>query len=144
MADLKVLSSNAGVDWFTYSTTFSSLAANTSAQQSITIQAESDFLLTKLVYFADIAGGAQTQSSRVIPLASLLIVDASSGYQLMDNPIPLDNLAGSGGLPFILPGGRIFRSRTSINLTLSNFSAATAYNIRLGLIGVRLFEKTAP
>lgn len=127
-------------DFFVYEVDFSGLAAAASATSSFTVQQEADFVLSKVTLQADIAAAAQTDSTRVIPLATILISDTGSGNNLMSSAVPLANLFGSGGLPFILPRQRIFVASSVVNITLSNFSAATTYNIRLSFIGEKAFK----
>ena len=127
-------------DFFTYQLNYASIAAAGSAFESINIQADSDFQLHKLAYFADLAGGAQTYSSRVIPLVTVLITDSGSGRQLMDSAVALPTIFGVEGIPFILPQPKIFSARSTITVTLANYSAATAYLVRLSFIGIKVFR----
>lgn len=126
-------------DFFVYETDFSGLAAAASASNSFTVQQEADFILTKINVTADIAGGAITESTRIIPLVTVLINDTGSGRNLMSQAIPIPNLFGSGGLPFILPRQRIFVASSVVNVTVSNYSAGTTYNLRLSFIGEKAF-----
>jgi hypothetical protein len=132
----------AGEDFFVYEADFLAVAAATSApQQTITIQADSDFELLKLSQVSDIAGAVETEATAVLPLATLLIQVGSSGRNLMINPVPIPNLFGSGRIPMVLPRGRIFQAQTTITLTYTNYSAATTYNTRLSFIGRKLYLK---
>ena len=127
-------------DFFVYEVDFAALAAGGSATSSFTIQQEADFLLTKVTMVTDLAAAAQTESARVIPLVTLLINDTGSGRNLMSSAVPLPNLFGTGGLPFILPRQRLFVASSVVNITLTNFSAATTYNIKLSFIGEKAFK----
>jgi hypothetical protein len=130
-------------DWYAYvPSTISALAAGGSSIFNILMDADSDFKLSKLTQMSDIAGAAQTESSAVIPLVTMDIVDAGSGRKLFSNPIPMGAIFGAGRLPFILPVPRIFTARSSISVTLANYSNATTYNIRLAFIGAKLFAGT--
>lgn len=130
-------------DFYIYSAIFAALAAGTTATQNVTVQADSDFQLQKLTYQADIAAAAQLSGTRVVPLVSLLITDSGSGRQIMDRAIPLVTFFGNGELPFILPNPKVFKGRANITIQATNFSAATAYNLYLSFIGVKLFRKQA-
>lgn len=129
-----------GYDFFTYEVDFPLIAPAASQSASFTIQAEADFLLSKLTMTADIVGAAITDSSAPIPLCTLLIQDTGSGRQLSNVPVPLSNMFGSGKLPFILPRQRVFLARSVVNLTLLNFSAATTYNVKLSFVGEKAFR----
>jgi len=126
-------------DFFTYNAVFSALANGASATQNILIEASSDFVWQKSEYFADIALAAQTDSTRVIPLVTVLIVDSGSGRQIMDVPVPISSLFGDGKYPYILPLPKVYSARSNIAITVQNFSAATTYNLRLSLTGMKVF-----
>lgn len=119
---------------------FSALAAGGSATQIVNIESDSDFEIQKLMYFADVAAGAQTDSSRIIPLCTATIVDQSSGRQISSLPTPVTALFGTGQEPFILPTPKIFPARSSISVTVANFSVATTYNLRLILAGRKIYR----
>lgn len=126
-------------DFYTYATEFSSIAAGASSSQNISIQADSDFMVQKLTYFADVAGAAQTDANRVVPLVNVTITATSSGRQLMNISVPVPLLFGTGELPFILPQPKVFPARSTVNFVISNFSAATTYRVSLAMVGAKLF-----
>lgn len=128
-------------DFFIYQLNFGSLAAGASLTGNFTIDADSDFRLEKLTYFSEIAGGAQTDSTRVIPLVTALITDSGSGRQLSNIAVPISNVFGTGEIPFILGTPRILAARSNITVTIANFSASTTYSsIRLSFIGTKLYK----
>lgn len=114
-------------------------AAAPVVQLQVPIQSDSDFELLEIVQFADIAGAAQTASTRVLPLVTLQIQQSGSGIDIMPNPVPLGSLSGDGSLPFILPESKIWAANSSMNITLTRYAAATDYNIRLSFVGRKLF-----
>lgn len=126
-------------DFFTYEVDFSTVLAGSSQTQSFTIQADADFLLSKLAYTANITNAAFTEANRPIPNVSVLIQDTGSGRNLMNLAVPIVNIFGSGQLPFILPRQRIFLANATVNVTLNNYDAAQAYNLRLSFIGEKGF-----
>ena len=128
-------------DFYIYQENFSALVNATSATGTINIQADSDFILQKMTYFADIAVAIQTEATRVVPLITLQMVDAGSGRNLLEAPAPISSLFGEGDLPFILPTPRVFFARSNIELTVANFSAGTTYNLRLSFIGYKAYRK---
>lgn len=128
-------------DFFIYTAFFPAIAPGDTQQQNIQVQADSHFKWIKATLQADIAAAAYVNSAKPIPLAALQIVDSGSGRQLFLNALPVEQMFGSGELPFILPIPRIFRARSNIALTLNNFDAAVTYNIRLALIGTKMFSK---
>lgn len=127
-------------DFFVYEVDFSGLAAGASQTSNFTIQQEADFLLTKINMTPDIAAAAYTDSTRPVPLVTITINDTGSGRNLMSSAVPLSALFGSAGLPFILPRQRLFVASSVVNITLTNYDAATTYNIRLSFIGEKAFQ----
>lgn len=125
-------------DHFIYMAKVSSLAAGASATSQINIEANSDFVWLKTAYMADIAGAAQTESTRVIPLARVSITDSGSGVNLQNLPVPISSLAGHEGLPLNLSQPRVFSANSIATFTFSNYSDSTTYaNIEIALIGYR-------
>jgi len=140
MADPTALNSRyVARDFFVYDTVHSAIVAGTSNTQTIQINADSDFQIEKLTFFADIAAAGQTASSRVIPLVTVLLVDTGSGRQFSDQAVPVNSLFGTGEIPFVLKQPKILLARTSLSVTVANFDAANTYNIRLSFIGSKLF-----
>jgi hypothetical protein len=130
-------------EFFTYQEDFTGanqVVSGGSVTGNINIQADSDFVLQKLTYYADIAAAAQTANTRVIPNATIVITDTGSGRQLMESAVPIPSLFGTGQLPFILPTPRLFQARSTINLIVANFDAVEDYNIRVSFIGYKLYQ----
>lgn len=110
------------------------------ANVAVQIQSDADFELLEIGYAADIAGAEQTDSSRVIALATLQIQQSGSGVDIMPSPVPLSVVGGDGRLPFILPETKIWPANSGMAITLTRYAAAgTEYNIRLTFIGRKLF-----
>ena len=128
-------------DIFAYEIDFAGLAAaGGTATGNFTVQADSNFLWERACFFADIAAAAQTDSSRVVPLVSCSIQDGGSGRKLMAAEVPISSIFGIGNEPFDLPTPRFFRAQTQVIVTVTNFSAATVYNLRLSFIGTKFFK----
>lgn len=107
-----------------YTVTFSALAPNTSASQSLSITANADFVLTQIKARTGDAA-AQTVSNKNAPYARLLIVDSGSNEQFTNAAVDLENYATNGSAEQgILPYPRFISGRTALNLTLTNYSAA--------------------
>ena len=126
-------------EFFAYSVNFSALAAGSSATGYINIEANSYFKVQKLTFAADIAAAAQTESSRVIPNATILITNSGSGRQLMNTAVPIPSLFGTGRLPFILPTPKVFDPSTTITVQVANYDAAVTYNLYIVMIGSKLW-----
>lgn len=126
-------------DFFVYDIDFAALAPNGTANGQIQIQADSDFELQQLAHFSDIAAATETESSRVLPLVTIQITDTGTGRQMFNAPVPIPALFGDGRIPFVLPTTKMFSRNASVSFVLSNYDAAATYNIRLQLIGAKIF-----
>lgn len=126
-------------DFFAYTLAFAALTAGVASQGAIQIQADSDFELTKFTMFADIAAAAETEATRVLPLVTIQITDTGTGRALFSSPLPIPAIMGDGRIPFILPVPKIFSANASVAIQVANFAAATDYNLRLLLIGAKIF-----
>ena len=126
-------------DFYTYEAEALALAAGAAANDTILIEADSNFILQKLTFYADIAAAAFVESTQPIPSVTVQIQDTGSGRNLMANPIPIPSICGFGRLPFILPNPRVFLKNSTIQVAFANFDAAVAYNLRLAFIGVKKY-----
>lgn len=127
-------------DFFIYELDFSNVAAGGTSQNSFTVQTDSNFLWQQGCYFADIAAAGQTDSTRVLPLMTCVIQDTASGRQLSSAPVPIVTQFGYGSEPFELPSPRFFRANTQVTVSVTNYDAADAYNIRLSFIGTKFYK----
>lgn len=127
-------------DFFIYATPSITIAAGASASTTIQVQADASFELQKLAMFADIALAAQTESTRVLPLVTIQMTDQGSGRQVFSVPVSIPSIFGDGRIPFILPTTKLFVANSAIQLDFVNYSAATAYNLRIDLIGTKIFR----
>ena len=123
---------------YQYSFVFTGIAPGITQNVTKNIQRDADFQWIKGEYFADIAAADETDSTRVIPLCTVYIQDTASSYYLSDAPVALASLFGVGEIPFILPAPYVFVASNTINMQLSNFSAATTYNVRITMTGLKI------
>ena len=121
------------------------LPASGTQTDTIQIEADADFYLQKLTYHcqAPAATAIATDavglvaSQRIIPPVAIQITDTGSGRQMMQNPIPIPSLFGTGELPFILPNPRLFMRNSTIQVAFTNLDATNAYTVRLAFIGFK-------
>jgi len=128
-------------DQFWYPVTVAAIAPAATQNQVIAISADADFYCNCLTYAAynHAALTDITESTYILPLVTCLITDTGSSRQLMNAPIPLSALAGSGERPFRLIKGRLFQRTTSINLSFTNFDTALTYDIYFVLGGFKVY-----
>lgn len=127
-------------DYYVYQILFENLLATTTQVGFIQIEADSDFLIQKLVEFTDVDGSALTAFTAPLPVVRVTIVDTGSGRQLMNQAVPVSSIFGSGRLPYILPTPKLFVKNSRINVTVENFSTGTNYrNLFLSFEGKKIF-----
>ena len=126
-------------DFYIYEAVVAALGVGLSANDVINIEADSDFILQKLTFEADIAGAAQTEATRIIPNVLVQLTDTGSGRQLMQNPIPVSSFFGIGAIPFILPNPRLFMRNSTIQIAFTSFEAAITPDVRLAFIGYKIY-----
>lgn len=138
------------IEYFAYVAQFT--AANlipvTGAEsQTIQIQNDADFVWVAAHYHADIAAAAQVDSTRVIPLATVLMTNGGTNRQLSALANTAQNNLGmpipaifGGREPLYLPKPLLLAANSTFTLQVNNFDAAVAYNIRLSMIGYKIFK----
>lgn len=128
-------------DFYIYEAESLALAPAGNSNDIINIEADSDFMLQKFAWQADIAAAAYTDSTRPWPNVNVQLIDSGSGRQLMNNPIPITSFMGTGELPFILPNPRKFLRNSTIQIAFTSFEAGggVTYNIRLAFIGYKIY-----
>ena len=118
---------------------FTALAPAATQIQNVSIQADSDFWLEMLTYTADIAAASQTENTRLIPNATLLLTSTGSGRQLMSSGVPIPAMFGMGNEPFKLVKPKCFSARSVIQAQITSYEAAVTLNIFLVMIGRKNF-----
>jgi len=110
----------------------------------VNIQQDAAFKILGATYFADIANAAQTDSTRVIPLTTILLTDTGNGRNFSNAAVPITALAGHQGLPMYWPEPKTVQSLASIQVQATPFVAAgTTYNLRFYFCGTKLYKYTA-
>jgi hypothetical protein len=122
---------------YAYVLTFSSLAANTSATQTLSITANADFIFTMMHHRATSSAYAgQTVSTKVAPLARILITDSGTNEQFTNAAVDLENYSTNGNIVNDLPYPRIVSGRSTLTIQLSSYEASATINVDLSLEGV--------
>lgn len=140
-------------DFFIYDSDALPIVAAGNVTDTIAIEADSNFVLQKLAYYATGTAAAEdittdpttvftsglTNEQRLIPPVAVQITDTGSGRQLMNNPIPIPSFFGTGQLPFVLPNPRLFLRNTTIQVSYTSLDATNDWNIRLAFIGYKIY-----
>lgn len=119
-----------------YNLTFSALASGGTASQTINIAANADFIITGLHHRANVAAAGQNASTKVAPLARILITDSGSNEQFMNSAVDLENYSSNDQFMINLDYPRIVSGRSTLTVQLTNYDAAQTYNIDLFFRGV--------
>lgn len=126
--------SNKAKDAFVYSCSFEPLAASDSDQRTITINEDASFLICGMVRTARDTG---TQAL-VVPAVTINLTDNGTGREIFDNDQDLENVAGTAQLPAIWPYPKMVKRSSSILVDANNL-IATAIDLRIALIGFKIF-----
>jgi hypothetical protein len=122
-------------DFFVYSAEFTPLGASTTSSFTISIQADSDFLILAGVRVVTDTGNT-TFVSNVPQLVT--ITDTGAGRTFMDRAVHMDNLFGTAQLPALWPYPKFVQGASALSVTLQNLDA-TARNVRLSFLGFKIF-----
>jgi hypothetical protein len=131
-----------GSDYFWYSTRILGISsAAPAATGIINLDADSNYYCCALTYFADIAGAAVAESTWILPLVTLNIVDSGSGKALMNAPQIIPAIMGDGKRPYRLVRPRVFMANASIQLSFNAglMAAGVTYNISVTLHGYKVY-----
>lgn len=140
---------NFWLDPFTFTTNFvtpSQLAASATATLNFIVQNDSAFAICKTTYqIADVNNVAVANlqpfgSGGASNLTGVLctMTDSGSGRSLMDAPVTIDSMFGSGQFPRIWPIPKILDPNSTFSTTLQNL-VATAWHVRLAYHGYKVF-----
>jgi len=128
-------------DWYVYTFRGAGLVSDGTLTDSINIQADANFICTKITGFADIAEAAQTNATQVIPLVRVQINDSGSGRNLMDIAVDMANICGKNLAGYELPVQRCFAASSTVSCTFTSYDAAATYgNVSLSLHGYKEWE----
>lgn len=127
-------------EFFVYTASFGSIAANGNGTVQINIESDSQFVVQKLAYFVtDAAGTTQTNDSRILPNLTIQITDTGSGRNLQNEALPVTSICGEGDLPHILSTPKTFKANSIITTVLTNFGSDNLDNVFINFIGKKVF-----
>lgn len=113
-------------------------AAN--VQGKIDVQSDADFLIMNHTFWANTANAVQNAGNRVTPNVTVLLTDTGSGYNQMDQALPIANLFGTGQFPYVLPEPKLLPAKSTLQAQATNLDPAVACNLFLSFNGVKLFK----
>lgn len=128
---------------YAYNVTFSSLAAGASATQTVNISANADFIVTGLHHRANVAAAGQNVSTKVAPLARILVTDSGSNEQFTNSAVDLENYSTNGNIINKFDYPRIVSGRSTLTVQLTSYEASQTLNIDVVFEGVLVRAYTA-
>jgi len=128
---------------YAYNVTFSSLAAGASATQTVNISANADFIVTGLHHRANVAAAGQNVSTKVAPLARILVTDSGSNEQFTNSAVDLENYSTNGNIINKFDYPRIVSGRSTLTVQLTSYEASQTLNVDIVFEGVLVRAYTA-
>ena len=117
------------------------LTAGGTVTVPIQIQADSYFELVQLN--GNVASTDNTTTPSVAnPPITIQITDTGSGRTMFASPTLWGNVVGTAQLPGFMPFPKLFAPSSTVNVTLVNLDGANARNVRLAMIGFKVFGYT--
>lgn len=128
-------------DAFTYNLVFENLLAGQSQTKSFNIQADSAFMVHNQTQMTVQAAGGQTESTRVLPVVNIMVIDTGTGRQLYSAAVPVISQFGTAELPYILPRPKFFMSRATVSVEVTNVSNVVYQRLELQWNGEKIYFK---
>jgi hypothetical protein len=126
--------------WWTTGAANNLAAGAVDSPQNIVIRAEADFLVLAKSFDANTANAARNPNNFVIPNVRILETNLSTGFQYMDQRLPVPAMFGGPNEPQVsLPVPLLWQAKTTIQILASNYDAAAGYNLFLLYSGVQLY-----
>ena len=137
-------------EFYIYTTTTSpiSLAAavGSTAQGTVEITQEADFVATKIISFArdatDPDAGANTEGTTGQPF-EVRLIDGSTDRQMMNNFQHSLNVVGTAQRPGILPKARLFTRNSNITVEFRSLGTPQITEIFFALWGYKIYDLAA-
>jgi hypothetical protein len=125
---------------YAYSMTFSNLTAGATALQTLNFQANADFILTHIqAQGVNHASSTNiTHATQILPLVRMLLTDSGSSQPLTNTPIDLSAYVEIGNFEKGLPYPRFLSGRSSLQVQLTSYDTALAYDIDVSFHGVNV------
>lgn len=121
------------------STTFTFMTTSDVAVQTITSSGTGADAGHPIQFYPSVHGQPFGSGDGIAAIPILCLqTDSGSARALMNNPVPLDSLYGSGQFPSIWSVPKILNPNANFQVQLQNLSA-TAYHIRLAHKGYKIF-----
>lgn len=127
--------------FYVYDLTFPGVTTGATVPVSLQIDSLSNFLWRATTFFAYPDGATFTTPfiDNFIRPFTLTLTDSGTGRQFFNHAVPIDDIAGIGKFPFVLPEPYLWAANSSIQAVLTNLDTNTWDNVHLSLIGKKTF-----
>jgi hypothetical protein len=128
---------------FTYSIRFDGLTGLwNQVSGQIQIQADAAFVILEQTYsFVESALPTSDLTTALTPNVDVMLTNTGSGRRLMNQPVALESLFGSGKLPFVLPTPQFFSPSSALQVQVTsgaNFGG-DVYTLQISFIGEKRY-----
>jgi hypothetical protein len=123
-------------DFYSFAADFVNVLASAVTSQDVKISDDADFIL--VYQTAVVTNVAGTTFFNPAPF-TVLLKDAGSGRDLMNAPVHINNVFGTGAQPAVVPNPKLLFRASTYTITVANLDAGAAYTVRLGLVGFKLY-----
>lgn len=133
-------SAYAAKDFFTYGIVLENgITSGSNGNGSFNVDNDSDFMWLKGTYFAAVADAQQQSATREVPGVTVTIKDTTSGRDIMNVPVAIPAMFGTGELPFILPVGKLLPKTATITVAFQNITDGDYSYLALYFHGQKLY-----
>ena len=114
------------------------LAVLGTATYRIQVQGDADFLIEKTAFFADLAGAAVTEQTRVVPNITAQVFYTGS-KTLWSIAQPIDSVFGRGSLPFIWSRPFLIPAASLMEIAVLSFEAVSTPFLSFSFHGRKIY-----
>jgi len=82
----------------------------------------------------------EADATRRISPITVLLTDSGSGRQMMDTPVPIDSLFGTGQEPFYWPEPKIMYANSVLQVQVTNLDTVNTFQLILSFIGAEMYR----
>lgn len=128
--------------FYVYDLVFGAVTTGATVPITVNIDSLSNFLWRATTFFGYPDGANFTTPfvSNIIRPFTLSLTDSATGRTFFSAATPIDNVAGDGKFPFVLPEPYLWAANSVIQAILVNLDTHTWDNVTLSLIGKKTFH----
>jgi hypothetical protein len=127
--------------FYVYDISFGAITTGATISGTVNIDSLSNFLWRATTFWTNPDGVTLNTplTNAFLRPFTISLTDAGTGRQFFNGAVPVDNIAGSGNFPFILPEPYLWAGNSVVQATITNLDTHTWDNLHLSLIGKKTF-----